>query len=153
MNTDRKYKIFTQLKLVIIHSEGRIDFQEMKQFMDHLKDDPEYDISFNSIVDLRNSKAAPDMKQMELFMKNLFKAEFMTERKDVFITNTPDHVILPYLLKQKSEELPLKIQVTSSLEAAVDFLELNEDDLLLLKKSFSELKSNSEPYEDFKLPP
>ena len=98
----------------------------MFQFVETVKNEKDYDKTFNSLIDLNEVKLNISIKDIQKYVEYLNgDASVLGSRKLAIITKTPDHVVTGTLYQLLSENLPMNIRVFSTFEAAVRWLGLH----------------------------
>ena len=97
----------------------------MLKFVESVKNDKNYNSSFNSLIDLSDVEIDVSAKEVEKYVNYLrLNSHLLDNRKLAMITKTPDHVVLVTLYKLFGKDLPLNIRVFSTFNAAVRWLGL-----------------------------
>ena len=120
------YKIIPGKRLIIEYFIGSLTLEEMFQFVETVKNEKDYDKTFNSLIDLNEVKLNISIKDIQKYVEYLNgDASVLGSRKLAIITKTPDHVVTGTLYQLLSENLPMNIRVFSTFEAAVRWLGLH----------------------------
>jgi hypothetical protein len=134
------YKIINDKKLIIIYLHDDINADVVINFINVLVADPNYRPDYYTLVDLRDTRfkyKIEDIKRTLVYMETL--KGFPSRRKTVYITSNSKQVVPPMLLKKG--QLPMEVQVTSTLGSAVKYLSYNENMLGEIENTLQELKA------------
>jgi len=125
-----KYKILPELNLIIEYYCGKVNIDDIINHKKSEIEDIEYNPNYNFIGDLRDSEL--DVTQEDVFVYVSFletNNKVSGQRKSAILTNTPNQVAFTSLFKHKSKKLPANNQIFSTLEAAMEWLNLSKNHL------------------------
>lgn len=128
MEKQSYFKILAEKQLIIMCLTGKIDADDVISFLNSLISDKYYDPKFNSLIDLRNSEMSykiEDIRSVFNHMSNI--PGFAAKRKTVYVTSNSSQVVPPLALTTKNMNLPMEIKVTSELQSAFKYLDLNQE--------------------------
>jgi len=118
------YKILPDEGIIIQFIDGKINLSDMKTFITSIRKDKDYKPKYNSLIDVRRSYMNLDEKDMVSYIKHLkLMKGFLKERKLALIISKPEHFVHVELMKELGRDLPLKVQVFTTFNMAVNWLE------------------------------
>ena len=122
-----RYNILGNKRVTLICFTGIVYPEDVIGFINTIAKDPAYDTSFNSIFDLRNADLSYDVEGLRKTLNHVFTAEgFQGNRKTVFITSNANQLVPPMMLSSQSDKLAMQIEVASTVEAALRFVEIKD---------------------------
>lgn len=145
MKNSIKYKILPDKRLVIHLYEGEVSIELIKANAKKLILDKEFQPFYNEITDLRNSELVFDHKEDIIdYVKFLKKRRgYLSDRKIAVLTNSPDHVVKSTLYKELGVVLPMKLQVFSTFESVLIYLDITDFNEEEFESIIDELEENS----------
>ena len=118
-----EYHIDTEKGIITETWPAEVNFEDYKDLKYREFSDPMFESNYDIISDLRNANleySEDDLNQIfQLFRENLSK---IGKRKSALITDKPMQVVSTMLFKEKIKELPLNVQVFSTIEAAMKWI-------------------------------
>lgn len=116
------YKLFPEHRLHLETIEGEITAGQLAIDSEAMFADPQFDASYDSIVDMRNASA--NMSRVELlgFAKIMQESGMFGKSKWALISNDPVLVALSEIFKNRLNEAKT-IHVFSTVQAAADFIQ------------------------------
>lgn len=142
MNGYIHYKILPELNLIIEYYCGKINLDDV---IDHKKleiKDLEYSANYHFIADLRDSEL--DVVSNQDFFDYLDFVEMNNkvagQRRSAILTNTPNQVAITSLFRMNSKSLPINFEIFSTLEAAIDWVNLSANYFDDIKESIHNMK-------------
>ncbi len=121
------YKIIPSKKLVVEYFKGDIYWDDMFSFIDEISKDKNYNVSFNSLIDLREATLQLTTDDVKKYIRYLEEhTEVLGKRKLAMITNSPNQVVYVTLYQLLSDKLPLKIKIFSTYQKALYWLDMPE---------------------------
>jgi hypothetical protein len=143
MKESGKYFIYKDKKLVveIIAGDTKSEIDEHINFKKTLAADPDFDPSFNSIIDLRKINIK-SMKEIEATIKYYFRhakqvPNLLAKRKCALITITPKQVAATFIYKS-FRELPIEYKIFSTVEASLKWLDIDDFDTKIFDEKYNE---------------
>lgn len=139
MDSAFSFRIFKEFKLICVCSLGESKYEQIRTLPSMLKADPDFNPEFTILYDIRGSKLKVSPEVIEEFMtQTKTEQDFIAARTEIYITDTPDQIIIPNLLKRK-EDFPIEIEIVSTFDAATELLALNESQIAFLKEVFGKI--------------
>ncbi len=119
------FRIFPEKELIIEYLEGLINITEMIEFTENLKSADLYSNKYNILADIRELNFKPDLKSTIKYVDYLKHIdEIAGTKKLAVLTNSPQTVVLATIFMEFSKELPIIINIFSTFEAAVEWLDI-----------------------------
>ncbi len=145
MKNSIKYKILPGKRLVIHLYEGKVTMDLIKENAKGLIEDEDFRPYYNEITDLRNSELIfnhkDDLINYVEFLKK--KRGYLSNRKIAVLTDSPDHVVKSTLYKELGVILPMKLQVFSTCESALIYLDITDFSEEEFESIIDKLEENS----------
>jgi hypothetical protein len=135
-----KYKIITELKVIVEYFEGDIFLNDMIDFETREMNDKDYNPKFNMITDLRNVEliaSENDVLQFVSFMKKT--TQLLDQRKVAIITNTPKQAALTTLYVLYFADSPIVNKVFSTLKGAIEWIGLPSEKISVVEDAYNEI--------------
>lgn len=143
MNPSLKYKILTEIPVIVEYYEGLITLNDLIEFEIREMNDENYSPDLNTITDLRNAKLSALDYEVNEFVNFLKQTKgIVGNRKVAIITNTPDQVAITSLYSMYTKDLPIKNEVFSTIEAAISWLGLPVSLFKLIKDNIDFLEKS-----------
>lgn len=136
------FEILKDQNVMIRYFRGEISLQDLFAFAEIIALHPDYDPKMrviNNLIDAEFIFSQQDIVSFVEFVKNHKK--IYGSRRIVFLTDTPNQVVFTTMVKMFKEETLIDIGIVSTLEASINFLGLEEDDLPTIEKCIERLKS------------
>jgi hypothetical protein len=128
------YEIIPESKLIIEYYSGIIDFNVIVNLSKHLKNDINYNSTYNTIIDIRDAYFIFKNSEIKDFIYFLQSQNLICENRYIAIlTNTPNQVAVSTLYEMNMAEHFLNIRIFSTMEAILNWLGLNEQSNILNK--------------------
>lgn len=143
MNSSFAHKIIKDRRLVVQCFKGSLDLQvaiagKMAQMAD-----PDYDRTFNSILDLSNTDAKFSKEDIEKFINYLQKeGDSNPERRTAMITKTPNQAAHYSLFQYFSEGQSARYVVVSTIESATEWVGESPSLVPLITETIEEIKAS-----------
>ncbi|PHS51417.1 MAG: hypothetical protein COB01_10290 [Lutibacter sp.] len=137
-----KYHILKENELIIEHHSGNLDIGSFINFKTTLSTDPSFSPNFNFIMDLRDvtfETSESDLKKYADFLTNSKK--YKGKRKIAVITNTPNQVVSSVLFKQMYSNPSHIIEIFSTVNSALKWLQIEDLSVLKIKNAIESLKN------------
>ncbi len=120
------YHIIPEKELIIEFYGGGPTISEMFEFVGVIKSDKAYNNRFNVLADISEITLTPNMKSIINYIDFLKQTdEVVNTKKMALITNSPQTVVIGTMFMEFSKELPLIINVFSTFETAVHWLDIS----------------------------
>jgi len=125
---DSKYRILLEHNLVIQDHSGILNLKNYIRFAENLYKDPLYSSNLNHLINIKNVSIKASFNDLSLYA-NFSKRKFKKpkHRNIAVITKTPDQVVLPTLFKMLGKSTSQTVEIFSTLKAASDWLEIDEN--------------------------
>jgi hypothetical protein len=137
-----KYKIIPELKVAVEYYEGQISLNDIIEFELSEMENSEYRPTLNFVADFRNAELIAAESDVKKFVDFLKKTEgIIDQRKVALVTDTPNQVVLTTLYALYTSDMPVKNKVFSTLDAAMKWLEIKEENYDLIIGNLEELKN------------
>ena len=133
MDKRYSYKIDKEMRIIFLSYKGDISIFDIMTVLKKLTTDVDYSPYFDEVSDFRNCNLHITKNEITMFIdfvKN--QINIKGSRKNLYITKTPNHVVLTTLFSLLLKESPVKISIISSIELAISLLsrpELNQNKL------------------------
>jgi hypothetical protein len=135
------YKIISEKKLILEYYSGTIIVQDLIKQKFDISREKEYNADYNIIHDLRDAELLISEEEGKTFL-NFLKSTTLPNknRKVAHLTETAGQVTTTTLFTLLNDIPNINIEVFSTLEAAVIWLDLSIDDYYLIYNYFKALK-------------
>lgn len=135
-----KYKILNDYKLIIRYLKGQINMNDLYSFIDESKHDENFNSKYSVLYDIRDAEFLADRDSiLEFSEKFRLMKKIHNKRKITFLTNNPKQVVFAIFI-EKFRKLGLyEIRTFSTLDAALDFLNIDKKDFKYIEKNLSEM--------------
>jgi hypothetical protein len=141
------YRIMGDLKLILECAKGSAKIEHVKQMKIREISDIEYIPNYNLIIDFRESNIDflnLDIKSLKGFFDFAKNTEgVISGGKTAFLTNSPEQVVLSSLLKDLGDKLTTNFEIFSSLEAALDYLDISFVHVKFIDKALNSLSADT----------
>tara|TARA_R110001583_G_scaffold412_4_gene3872 strand:+ start:16144 stop:16581 length:438 start_codon:yes stop_codon:yes gene_type:complete len=138
-----KYKILIAKKLIIEYHSGNLDVASFINFKTELSTDPSFSPNFNFIIDLQDVKftaSESDLKKYANFLTDSKK--YKGSRNIAVITKTPNQVVSSMLFKILFSNPTITIEIFSTFNSAVKWLQADNLNALEVKNIVKSLKKS-----------
>jgi hypothetical protein len=121
VETKVKYKIISDLKLVLEFFSGPLCIDDIFFLKQIEIKDSDYDSNYNFIIDFTSAAFSKvSTTDIKGYIKYIQRNErIVGSRKTALITKTPEHVVKTMLYKDESKNLPIRYKIVSTLDAAL----------------------------------
>lgn len=143
MKENANYRLLAPLKTVIMYFTGDIILDDIICLMKQLAQDHEYSPQFNVIVDFRDCNLNFNNQMLLDYIQFLSKAKLIARRKIAYLTSKPNEVVLTILYSEMVREHSLEIEVFSTSQAALNYIQGNGLNVEKLDNIILELKSQN----------
>lgn len=124
-----KYFIIKEKNLAIEILKGRFELSEYINLKQAQFKDPNYNPNFNLILDIRNINDFVSPKEIKNYSESIKPVQHFTKRiKAAVVTHTPGQVTGASLY-ELFEDKSIDYKIFSTLEHAINWLEIGESDL------------------------
>lgn len=136
-----KYKIDVNKEVIFHVFTGNVRMADIQEFLKELVSDPEYSKFFDQVVDFRFCNllfSIKELPELVTFVKEEIKIN--AARKEVYLTNKPNEVVLGTIFRELVKELQVDIAIVSTIERIIELLlkpALNEN---ILENTLDELR-------------
>jgi len=121
-----RYSILNNIGLIIQYHENNLTLNGIKRLKSEIIEDKHYNPEYVFLVDVRRAKIK--MTGDELFEYGIWTKEIMKLKglmRLAILTNDPEQVAVSTIYTLNEKMLPLKHQVFSTLDAALDWLHVD----------------------------
>ena len=140
MNGKIKYRIFNDLRLILVKYSGNITTDIIAKHIQNLTSDREYNVNFNTIADLRESNLQFKQDQLsEIIGKIIENETIIGERKQTFIIGTDEHLAMSSLFSLLVSNLPMHTSIVHSVREAIDWVGLSFSESKYIDQELIEL--------------
>lgn len=124
------YKILPHYSLIIQKIEGDISISDSIEMTRNEFADAQYNVTYNILVDMRNfkspAKTQNHVANVEVFTEFLKQNSTHSNALVSIIISEPLQAVIIELFKNKISELPFNISIFTTLEAALEYLHLQQ---------------------------
>ena len=140
--THKDYIIIKEKELIVEYYSGPIYLNDFIDIHEKKSNDIDFNPNFNLIIDFRDAKISLNEKDvLELIDYHKTNEKLYGSRRAAHITKTPKQVVAGINFDRYNKELPIEIEVCSTLEASLDWVGLDIEDKKLIESCFDKLKS------------
>ncbi len=134
------FKIISEKELIIMCFLGDITPDDIIGFIDSLILEEGYNIKFRVLIDVSRVNFSYDVQGLRRVMHYMMtKDGFAGERKSAFIALNANQVVPPMIMKAGTYDFPMKIRVVATIEAALNWLEIEGFSVGECKKLLDEI--------------
>ncbi len=138
-----KYKILHEYQLIVRYFNGHVDLSAFYNAIAQSTHDSDYNASYSGLYDIRDAQFAIDETSLRWLVEKVRSNQtFLTKRKLIFLTNQPNQVVFSSLLKKFSILGLYDLQVFSTLNAALNYLKLNDTDSEIVRQLLNTMRTN-----------
>lgn len=140
------YKISKNHKLVIEFHFGILEIKPFIKFIKNKTSDPLFSLDLNHLIDLRNVTFNTTVNDIHKSVKFL-ASKLLTQgskRNIAILTSTPSQVVSTtlYKIKQQEQNSLIKLEIFSTPEKALKWLNYNSTSSVKVINTLEELKNN-----------
>lgn len=140
MNGIYKYLILNELKVIIQFHQYDLSFEEIKNLKLSIIADPNYDSSFNYIIDLRLTNVKMSLIELQLY-GDWVQEKLQTNNKNLaLLTSNPIQVSNAMLFKLNDNFKNLAYEVFCTMEGALNHVNLDLSNLDFIENEINKLK-------------
>lgn len=142
MKNDRNYIILRNDHLIIESHKGITDLRDIKHVTTSIIKEPEFNYAYRYILDFRDAKLEMNTSEIEE-CGNLLSSKFLLTglKKIAFLTSNPDQVFKTTLLTLNKNFKEIELRIFSTLDCALDWLEIDKNHNNLIYNQINEYKS------------
>ena len=140
------YKILPEFKLILENFKGQVTVEDIINLKKIESMDNSYNPKFNIIADIRDSEYISYDSAIEstISLYFNFRSTFFTNSKVAILTATPHQVVISTILKKLCTNLEsLLIEIFSTMEAAIRFINIPIENFNHIKDIISDLNDNT----------
>lgn len=146
------YKILPELELILEYQGGAVKGDDAIRLRTAEKSDDEYDPGYNVLIDFRDIEinwTQSSDEALERFI-NFIKCnpDLITSQKTSLLIAKPEQAVLSTLIKEQYSGFPMRIDVYSTLDAALINLNVSREHFQRIEREL--LKIRNEARERFK---
>lgn len=139
-----KYKILTELNLIIEYYSGEIDIDDIIHMQKVLSEESIYRPTQDIILDFRDATLKieeEDLKRYLEFVKGFPKV--FGKRKAAYLTNTPNDVVITTIfdLVVQQNDVPINIGIYSTFKGILDWLDIETIDYNAIELIIDDIKT------------
>lgn len=138
-----RYKILTKQNLIIECHSGDLDFESYLKFKISESKDVKYNPTLSHLLDFKDAiftTSSQELSKYAEFLKNT--PQFIGKRKIAVLTNTPNQVVPSMLLKMNLKNSLLSVEIFTTIEKAIDWLNIPNLPKEEIKIILTKLKDN-----------
>lgn len=121
----KTYQINVDKQYILEYYVGKFDVDELIDFKKQVSADKLYNANFNVIHDFRDAEFNFAFEDVGSYVETLQNnTKMVGKRKSVTITKTPNQVTTSISFDSKKKQLPIYFKITSTIEAALEFINL-----------------------------
>lgn len=142
MQNYTNYIIVKEKKLIIEYYSGHIYLGDFINAHDKKGNDKDFNVNYNLLIDFRDAEIHLDnheVSELSNYHKN--NSKLFGSRYAAHITKTPAQVVAGTKFDMYKNELPIKIKVFSTVEAAMGWVGLKIEDKHLIESYLEVLKN------------
>jgi len=139
-----RYKILPELNLIIEYYGGKINLDDVICHKRLEIKDLEYNGNYHFIADLRDVELNVSIQDITDYLHFVKKNnQVIGQRNSAILTNSPNQVAITTLFKMKGENLPVGYEVFSTLEAAIEWINLSSNYCDIIEEIIRNMKKKS----------
>ncbi|WP_111708347.1 hypothetical protein [Lutibacter citreus] len=118
------YQILKKHNLIVEYHENTLDINSYKPFKTKIIENPLYSNSLNYIINFKNVDFIMTPNEIVEYINYLkLTPKILGKKKLAFITRTPNQIVPATLYKMKQNELNQSVEIFSTYESALDWLQ------------------------------
>ncbi|MEX0985887.1 MAG: hypothetical protein WD052_00325 [Bacteroidales bacterium] len=119
------FKILEEKRLVVMVFKGVITPADVMDFIDSLLQLDAFDPEYSDIIDLRSADMSYDYDGLRSTLHFMATTKgFAAKRKSAYITSNSKQVVPPMLMKSGAFDLPMEVEVMSTVESCLEWLDI-----------------------------
>lgn len=121
------YVIFSEYELIVERIDGVLNLENLTKIKADQDADTEFNPAYNLLTDIRSTELCFPKKELEIYIDYLEKHPLtQSGRQFALLTATPMQVAIASLIQSKTRHLPQRMEIFSSLKAALSWLNVQE---------------------------
>jgi len=141
MANKTEYIIVPDKKLIIEYYCGKYQVNELIVFKEAICADKNYNPNFNVINDFRDAEFLFEIDEISKYIQFILKTKkSYGHRKSTMLTKTPNQVVTSLGFEMLKKDIPILVKVVSTVEAAIDFIELSLKDKTIIDTCIKQMK-------------
>ncbi|NOQ28341.1 MAG: hypothetical protein GQ564_23510 [Bacteroidales bacterium] len=138
------FKIIPDKKLIIEYFSGKIELKDILELKRRESIEKEYNSNFNIIDDSRDAEFLLNQNEISTYVNHIINNKLINgKRNAAYLTKTPNQVVIATLFDMLKKELPINVKIFSTVEVAMNWLELSEEDKKLVEFYLEELRKHN----------
>ncbi|MFO7934507.1 MAG: hypothetical protein R6U78_10535 [Bacteroidales bacterium] len=135
------YRILPEHRLIVSLYAGHISEQEIISLKETIRQDPKFNISYNTLDDFTDVDFHVS-KESYMLVFEWLREHYSWERNSAVLTDTPDQVVNISLFNYiQKHSLPMRIRIFSTLEGALNWVSVPVKNAPAIKSVLEELKN------------
>ncbi len=135
------YRIIQKKSLILEYYRGKYNVDELIDFKIKVGNDPDYNPNFDIIHDFRELVFDLEVEEVAKYVQVLIEnKKYVGKRKSTMITQTPNQVTASIGFELLKNDLPVAVKVSSTLDAALVFIQIPKNEWEHIKKLLNDLK-------------
>ena len=144
MKTSTAYKILVEKELIIEYYTGEVRAHDFISLKERICKEPDYDFSFNTILDIRDATLAIDENDLSNILAFInIKFKDAAGRKSAYLTASPNDVVQTTMyasLNEINNQLHMKMGTFSTVKAVSKWFGYNGTTTDLIESTIAQLK-------------
>jgi len=129
------YRIIQKKSLILEYYRGKYNVDELIDFKIKVGNDPDYNPNFDIIHDFRELVFDLEVEEVAKYVQVLIEnKKYVGKRKSTMITQTPNQVTASIGFELLKNDLPVAVKVSSTLDAALVFIQIPKNEWEHIKK-------------------
>ena len=134
------YIILPELNLIVEYFAGQIDPDCVIASKERMLNDPQFDKAYNLLDDFRDAILEYSIEGIKDIITWIAKNHNFP-RQSAHLTTSPDQVVATTLFDRlKSIDLSINLKIFSTIDKAVKWVQLTEDEIPIIEAAIEELK-------------
>jgi len=141
MANKTEYIVVPNKNLIIEYYSGKFHVNELIAFKEAICSDKNYNPNFNIINDFREAEFLFEIDEISKYTQFILETrKNYGHRKSTMITKTPNQVVTSLGFEMLKKNIPISVKVVSTIEAAIDFIELSLKDKTIIETCIKQMK-------------
>jgi len=141
-----QYKILPELKIIIEYFSVVTTLYDMIEHRKILIEEINYNPNYNFITDFRDTYLDISDEEVLSYIEFVKKTpKMISKRKAAILTDTPEETAISSLYVLNLHDLPLIVNIFSIMDAAIKWVGLSLDDIVIVEKTINDLKDKINP--------
>jgi hypothetical protein len=138
------FVIIPEKKLIIEYFSGKIELKDILELKYRESLETEYNSNYNIIDDSRDAEFLLNENEISKYVNHIINNKLINgKRNAAYLTKTPNQVVIATLFDMLKKELPINVRIFSTVEVAMNWLELSEEDKRLIEFYLEKLRKRS----------